>query len=83
MHEEFLITVYLPFCKVNFHIKWGSVLGICLRLPICLFILSTFTSHEKMYRELPIGYPIYRFYHHLSWPFYILELTSQRHVSAI
>ncbi len=83
MHEEFLIILYLLFCRVNFHIKWGSVLGICLWLPICLFILSTFTSHGEMYGELPIGYPICPFYHHLARPFYILEPTSQGHISVI
>jgi hypothetical protein len=48
MHEEFLITLYLPFCRVNFHIKWGRALGICLWLPICLFILSTMIRRKVL-----------------------------------
>ncbi len=48
MHEKFLITLYLPFCRVNFHIKWGSALRICIRLPICLFILSTMIKRKVL-----------------------------------
>jgi hypothetical protein len=48
MHEKFLITLYLLFCKVNFHIKWGSALGICFQLPICLFILSTMIRRKVL-----------------------------------
>jgi hypothetical protein len=72
MHEEFIIILYLSFCRVNFHIKWGNVLGICLRLPICLFILLTMIR-RKVYHlwNLPQRIPF-------DWPhlWYITELCK-------